>query len=148
MTIRRVQAHDLPALYDMVQALTAHHNDTGQITQETLARDVLGDHPWVHILVAEFDGALVGYVAMIPLARFHDGLRSMDIHNLYLVPDQRGKGFGRALIDASVAYARARQCQIVWVGTAPDNTDAQDMYLHYGFQRFDATNPRFRLDLT
>lgn len=148
MTIRPIEDRDLPQVLDMVNALTAHHDEVGQITTETLARDTSGPVPWVHVLVAEGDARLDGYIALIPLARFHDGVRTMDLHNLYVRDGMRGTGMGRALIDAAIAYAKERGCQVLWVGTSTDNTDAQNLYLHCGFERFDATNPRFGLKLS
>lgn len=50
------------------------------------------------------------------------------LHDLYVVPDARGVGTGRALLDAAADVARARgAAALVW-STAPDNTTAQRLY--------------------
>jgi GNAT superfamily N-acetyltransferase len=50
------------------------------------------------------------------------------MNDLYVVPDARGQGIGRALIEASAAIARQRGAHhLQWV-TAPDNTRAQRLY--------------------
>jgi GNAT superfamily N-acetyltransferase len=50
------------------------------------------------------------------------------LHDLYVVPEARGTGAGRALLEAAAAVARARGApSLVW-STAPDNTTAQRLY--------------------
>jgi GNAT superfamily N-acetyltransferase len=50
------------------------------------------------------------------------------MNDLYVVPESRGKGIGRALIEASAAIARKRGAHhLQWV-TAPDNETAQRLY--------------------
>ena len=50
------------------------------------------------------------------------------MNDLYVVERMRGRGLGRALIDASAAAAKARGCaQLEWQ-TAPDNATAQRLY--------------------
>jgi GNAT superfamily N-acetyltransferase len=50
------------------------------------------------------------------------------MNDLYVVPEARGQGIGRALIDASAAIARERGANhLQWV-TAPDNETARRLY--------------------
>lgn len=50
------------------------------------------------------------------------------MNDLYVVPEARGKGIGRALIKASAEVARRRGAHhLQWV-TAPDNETAQRLY--------------------
>ena len=147
MQIRPMEVRDHNDVLALVNELTAFHGDVGAITYDTLVRDAAGPAPWVHVLVAEDDTGLIGYAALVPKLRFHDGERSMDLHNLHVIATMRGKGVGRALIDASAAHARKLGCAVMWIGTDPQNFNAQNMYLHFGFERCDAINPRFRLTL-
>jgi GNAT superfamily N-acetyltransferase len=57
------------------------------------------------------------------------------MNDLYVVPEARGQGVGRALIEASVAVARERGANhLQWV-TAPDNEVAQRLYDSTGAHR-------------
>jgi GNAT superfamily N-acetyltransferase len=50
------------------------------------------------------------------------------MNDLYVDPGSRGKGIGRALIDASAAVARERGAHHLEWATAPDNKTAQRLY--------------------
>jgi GNAT superfamily N-acetyltransferase len=57
------------------------------------------------------------------------------MNDLYVVPEARGQGVGRALIEASTAIARERGAHhLQWV-TAPDNETAQRLYDSTGASR-------------
>lgn len=144
LTLRRVEARDLPALLEMVRALALHHGDPPECTEAALARDVLGPAPWLQVLVAQRDG-LEGYAAMCPLAQLQYGVRGMDMHHLFVVPYARGQGVGRALIDGAVKLARGQGCRYVTVGTHPDNRPAAAVYRAAGFDDLPPPGPRFRI---
>jgi len=59
----------------------------------TLRRETLGET----ILVAEEDGAAVGFVALYLPDRF--------VHHLYVDPDAQGRGVGRILLEEAVRLA-------------------------------------------
>ncbi|MBS1883718.1 MAG: GNAT family N-acetyltransferase [Actinobacteria bacterium] len=50
------------------------------------------------------------------------------MNDLFVVPEARGHGVGRALIEASAAVARRRGAPSVEWSTAPDNHTAQRLY--------------------
>ena len=51
-----------------------------------------------------------------------------------LVNGERGKGIGRALLDAVHAEAQAHGCRRLWLVTTNDNMQALRFYQKYGFQ--------------
>ena len=50
------------------------------------------------------------------------------VNDLYVAPEARGRGIGRALIEASAAVARERGAAWLEWATAPDNHTAQRLY--------------------
>jgi hypothetical protein len=60
MIVRPVTAADLPAVHTMIAALSAYHDDVTVNTVPAMARDMLGDPPWVRVLVTETDNNLIG----------------------------------------------------------------------------------------
>ena len=52
---------------------------------------------------------------------------------LYVVPDRRGHGLGRALMDAAMALARERGADHIDLGTSEDDVAARALYESLGF---------------
>lgn len=132
-TIRPARREDLPALLAMVQALARHHGDTPRLDEADLQRDLFSAQPWLSVLVADLPTGLAGYAALVPQAQLQNGLRGMDLHHLYVRPDDRNLGIGSQLIDAAVAHARRHGCAWLTVGAQPGNTAARAFYERRGF---------------
>ncbi len=145
ISTRRAKTKDLPAVLTMIHALGEHHGDTASLTLQALERDVLGDTPWITLIVAQNSEELLGYAALCPLAQLQFGVRGMDMHHLFVQPNARRSGVGQRLIDASIAETKAMGCQYIMVGTHPENRPAQEIYLTAGFSVVPAPGPRFRM---
>jgi ribosomal protein S18 acetylase RimI-like enzyme len=52
---------------------------------------------------------------------------------LYVVPERRGQGIGRALMEASIELARAEGADHMDLGTGEDDTAARALYESLGF---------------
>ncbi len=57
----------------------------------------------------------------------------INIHDLAVRPEARGRGVGSALINAVIAEARQRHCCKVTLEVRTDNVGAQRLYRRYGF---------------
>lgn len=147
ITIRKIRRADLSRVLEMVQALSAYHDDEALLTFDVLERDTMGAHPWVRVLVAQEADALVGYAAMVPRARFHDGIRALDVHHLFVDENHRSNGIGRMLLDACGEAGRALGCANLTIGTAAENRRAQEIYKAYGFEVRESVGPQFKLML-
>ncbi|KIN62453.1 putative acetyltransferase protein [Sulfitobacter noctilucicola] len=147
ITTRPLEHKDLPVLLEMVRDLAMHHGDTADVTRADLERDCLGVTPWLQVLVAEVGGAVSGYAALCPLVQLQFGVRGMDIHHLFVRDVARGRGVGRALINASLELSRSLGCRYVTVGTHPDNAVAAAIYPRMGFDALPQPGPRFRIKL-
>ena len=94
--------------------------------------DLPGDYapPAGRLLLAEYEAQIAGCVALHKLA---DDICEMK--RLYLRPQFRGKGFGRALADRIIAEARAIGYQRMRLDTVePVMKDAVAMYRQIGFR--------------
>ena len=52
---------------------------------------------------------------------------------LYVVPDRRGQGLGRALMEAAIELARERGADYMDLGTSEDDVAARALYESLGF---------------
>jgi GNAT superfamily N-acetyltransferase len=74
------------------------------------------------------DGSLIGYACLHWRLDSVEAREVVCLHDLYVVPEQRGTGAGRGLLEASAEMARRRgAASLVW-STAPDNEVAQRLY--------------------
>ena len=55
------------------------------------------------------------------------------LEELYVVPDRRGEGHGRALMEVAMATARERGATTMELGTATNDTAARGLYESLGF---------------
>lgn len=139
MELRAPTRDDLPRLLVLVEALARHHGEAPSATLASLEADLFGPGPWLHALVAEEAGAVVGYVAVLRLARFHLGQRGIDLHHLYVDEAHRGHGIGGALVAEALSLGGRLGASYATVTATPANASAQAFYKSLGFQ--DA--PRF-----
>jgi ribosomal protein S18 acetylase RimI-like enzyme len=73
----------------------------------------------------------------LALLRFRPSLWSETLdcylEELYVVPDRRGQGLGRALMEAAMDHARERGAGYMDLGTAETDTAARALYEKLGF---------------
>ena len=86
------------------------------------------DEPPLYCLVAVADGELIGFTHF---KRYFESLSAayeVNLDDLFVAPSARGRGVGRALIEAVCQAASNRQATLVrWI-TAADNLAAQRLY--------------------
>jgi ribosomal protein S18 acetylase RimI-like enzyme len=63
------------------------------------------------------------------------GGRVAILDDMILLPEARGRGLGRRLIEAAIDTCRADGCRRITLHTDPDNYPAQTLYERTGFAR-------------
>lgn len=87
------------------------------------------------LLGARLEGRLVGYACLYWHFSSLEACESVLMNDLYVAEDVRGRGVGRALIEATAEIARERGVPFVEWSTAPDNHTAQRLYDATGAER-------------
>ena len=82
--------------------------------------------------VAELDGEIVGGGGIYPT----DGLpaATCELVKMYLLPQARGTGLGRTLIEKSLAFAKETGYKQVYLETMPQLKQALKVYAKFGFE--------------
>ncbi len=97
------------------------------ITDRTWAR-IVGDDPVFQAVVAERDGVVIGFANIV----LHDFTWSDQpaalLHDLFVQPDIRGSGAGRALIQHVIEWGRREGWNRVYWLTKEDNATARRLY--------------------
>ncbi|HSW13748.1 MAG TPA: GNAT family N-acetyltransferase [Solimonas sp.] len=89
--------------------------------------------PAASVLLAECDGEIAGAaVCMMGFSTFAARPR-LNLHDLSVLPRFRGRGVGRALVEAVAERARAAGCSAVSLEVRLDNEGARQLYRSCGF---------------
>lgn len=144
VTIRPAERRDLSTLTALIRALAAHHGDAALIHEDRLRRLLFGPARALTALIAEIDGRPVGYAANTLRVRLNDGELGTEITHLFVVPELRGHGIGRALVEAAAEAAEMAGHSYLVIGTHPTNRAAQEAYRRMGLEDLaEAPGPRF-----
>ncbi|MBW4716278.1 GNAT family N-acetyltransferase [Saccharothrix obliqua] len=105
--IRRIRPGDVPAVVGLVRELAEYERALHEchLTEEQLHAALFGDAPALHGHVAEVDGQVVGMALWFLNFSTWRGVHGIYLEDLYVRPDQRGGGLGKALL-----RALAREC--------------------------------------
>jgi GNAT superfamily N-acetyltransferase len=112
IVVRSLTARDLPAFLGLIEAL-AHYESLAPPdaeARERLARDALAKPPRFRTLLAELDGAVVGYAITFDTYSTFLALPTLYLEDLFVLPEARGRGVGGALFRACAAEAHQRGC--------------------------------------
>jgi GNAT superfamily N-acetyltransferase len=116
--IAPVAEHDVPTLFRLVQAL-ADYERLAHLVVATEAdfRDALfGARPAIEAVLAWADGKPAGYALWFHTFSTFLGKRGLYLEDLFVLPEYRGQGIGRALLSHLAGIAVERGCgRMEWV---------------------------------
>jgi GNAT superfamily N-acetyltransferase len=129
LTVRPVAAHDRSA-WDELWAiyLDFYGESVSQETTELTWRRVLRREQGMGGIVACWDGEVVGLAHHVIHPHTWGSGDVCYLEDLVVHPDHRGKGAGRALIEALQLRARELGCESVYWLTDADNEVARRLY--------------------
>ncbi len=141
--IREANLRDPADAAALVEALDAYARDP-MGGGEPLAAEVraglapaLAVHPGAHVLLA-WEGPRVVGVATCFLGFSTFSARTLlNVHDLGVVPDARGRGVGRALLAQAEALARSLGCIKLSLEVREDNAPARALYEAVGGREFE-----------
>ena len=116
--VRPARREDVGGVWALLRGLASYERLDHEVTgsAEQLAEDLFGERPRVECLVAEAEGALVGYALFFPIYSSFQTSPMLWLEDLYVVPERRGRGDGRALLGELSRLALARGCRRVgWI---------------------------------
>ena len=132
--IRPAAPADVPALLVLIRDLAAYERepDAVEATEELLTEALFGQAPVASCHVAEQDGTVVAMALWYVTFSTWKGRPGLWLEDLYVRPQARGHGIGRALLQTLAAvcvergYPRFEWWVLDW------NTDAHGFYRSIG----------------
>jgi GNAT superfamily N-acetyltransferase len=138
--IRPATAADVPQILAFVRALAVYERaPAGAVTatEEGLLRDGFGAQPFYECLLAEHDGQPAGFALFFFNYSTWRGRPGVYLEDLFVLPELRGKGIGKALLQRVAAAAVAKGCRRLQWEVLDWNTPAIDFYRAMGAEFLD-----------
>ena len=137
--IRRATRADLPQILSFIRALAAYERapEAAVATIADLERDGFGPRPFYFCLMAEHDGQPAGFALYFFNYSTWVGRPGIYIEDLFVAPELRGQGIGKALLQRVAAVAVEQGCQRVQWQVLDWNTPAVEFYRAMGGEFLD-----------
>jgi GNAT superfamily N-acetyltransferase len=110
--IRPARPEDAPTIASMIRELAAYEKleDQARATDDDLRRHLFGDRPAAEVILAEVEGRPVGFALFFPTYSTFRGQPGLYLEDLFVRPDFRGQGIGKALLSTLARIAVDRGC--------------------------------------
>jgi GNAT superfamily N-acetyltransferase len=138
-TIRNATAQDVALILKFIQGLAEFEREPDAVTatEADLLRDGFGAQPYFHCLIAEHDGRPAGFAFYFFNYSTWTGRPGLYLEDLFVNPDFRGLGIGKALLARVAAIAVEKGCPRLQWEVLDWNTPAVDFYASLGAEFLD-----------
>lgn len=138
-TIRPATPADVSTILTFIRALAAYEREPGAViaSEDDLLRDGFGDHPYYACLIAEDDGAPAGFAFYFFDYSTWLGRPGLYLKDIFVHPQFRGRGIGKALLQRVAAIAIEKGCPRMKWEVLDWNTPAIDFYAAMGAEFLD-----------
>jgi GNAT superfamily N-acetyltransferase len=111
-SIRPATVEDVPVILELIHALAIYERAPKEVTatEEILRETLFGTKPAAEVLLALENEIAVGFAVFFHNFSTWLGLPGLYLEDLFVKPEHRGKGYGRALLIELAKIARARGC--------------------------------------
>ena len=139
LRFRRAKPADAPALIGLIVALAEFEKLTppDAAARKRLVRDGFGANakyePWLAFWNREREP--IGYAILVPLYSSFEARPTLYLEDLFVLPEHRGRGIGKAMMQHCIELAWKRRCgRMEW--TCLDwNVKAQEFYHKLGARK-------------
>jgi GNAT superfamily N-acetyltransferase len=110
--IRPATSTDTPVIAALIHGLAEYERLSHAVTLDEgqLRQHLFGAHPFAEVLLAEDAGAVIGYALFFPIYSTFAGKPALYLEDLFVLPQHRGQGHGKALMRAVARHAVERGC--------------------------------------
>lgn len=133
-TLRFATPTDAETIFAFIQALADYEREPQAVETrpEVLARQLAEERPPFECLLCEVGGVAVGFALFFPNYSTWLGKPGIHIEDLFVLPEHRGQGHGRALLEAVARLAVERGCGRLEWAVLDWNTPAIGFYEKLG----------------
>jgi GNAT superfamily N-acetyltransferase len=146
-TIRSATAADVSLILALIRGLAEYERAPEAViaTEEDLLRDGFGPNPFYFCLIAEHEGKPAGFAFYFFDYSTWIGRPGIYLEDLFVYPELRGLGIGKALLKQVAVIAVEKGCARLKWSVLDWNTPAIDFYKAMGGELMDEwTNVRIQ----
>ena len=112
LRIRSGEQPDVPLIAELIRGLARYEKLEHEVTltEEKLDRALFGERPYAETLIAEDDGRAVAFALFFHSFSTFLAQPGIYLEDLFVVPEARGGGVGRALLEKLAETAVERGC--------------------------------------
>ena len=138
-TIREATPADVGLILEFIRALAAYEREPDAVTatEEDLLRDGFGPNPFFFCLIAVRDGVPAGFAFYFFNYSTWLGRPGLYLEDIFVQPEFRGLGIGKALLQRVAAIALEKGCGRLQWQVLDWNTPAIDFYKAMGAEFMD-----------
>jgi GNAT superfamily N-acetyltransferase len=137
LVIRKAQPQDVGTILNLIRGLAEYERapHSAKATEADLLRDGFGPDPKFHCVIADWQGAPVGFALYFYNYSTWKGRPGLFLEDLFVWPEYRGKGIGKALLLHLAKIAVAENCGRYEWNVLDWNTPAIEFYEGLGAMR-------------
>jgi GNAT superfamily N-acetyltransferase len=134
LTIRPGEPRDVPVIADLIRGLARFEKLEHEVvlTDQKLTDSLFGERQYAETLIAEDGGTPVGFALFFHNYSTFLAQPGIYLEDLFVVPQQRGGGVGRALLERLAQLAVDRGCGRLEWAVLDWNVDAIRFYQRLG----------------
>jgi GNAT superfamily N-acetyltransferase len=134
LQIRFAERSDVAVIAELIRGLARFEKLEHEVTmtEERLESSLFGPRPYAETLLAEEEGKAVGFALFFHNYSTFLGKPGIYLEDLFVVPEQRGSGIGRALLERLARIAVERDCGRLEWAVLDWNHDAIAFYERLG----------------
>ena len=138
-TIRPASVADVPVILELIRALATYERAPNDVTatKEQLVDVLFGARPSAEVLLAFEQEVAVGFAVFFHNFSTWLGRPGLYLEDLFVKPEVRGKGYGRALLVHLAKIARVRGCGRMEWAVLDWNEPAIEFYRKLGAKTMD-----------
>lgn len=134
VSIRSAELPDVPVIASLIRGLARYEKLDHQVTmtEEKLTEALFGERRYAETLIAEVDGKPAGFAIFFHNFSTFLAQPGIYLEDLFVEPEHRGKGLGRALLARLAQIAVDRGCGRLEWAVLDWNKDAITFYERLG----------------
>ncbi|WP_225205119.1 GNAT family N-acetyltransferase [Novosphingobium huizhouense] len=112
LSIRPATRADIGLIAELIRALADYEKllDEVRFDQSVLEQKLFGPRPYAEVVIGEIDGVAQGFALFFHNFSTFEGKPGIYLEDLFVKPEARGSGLGKALLAHLAALAVERDC--------------------------------------